>query len=313
MRVCTDISELRGIDERFAVTIGSYDGVHLGHRKILSALVKLAKELGASSVVITFEPHPRCVVEGGSCPPSLISREHNLKLIEAEGVDVCLIVKFDESLMSLSAREFIAEYLCSAINVAAICVGNNFVFGRGRDGNVETLKLLGDEMGFKVKCVSPVMVGGEIVSSTAIRDAVRSGRLDTASRLLGRPYSILGTIVRGRSFGRELGYPTANVDPHHEAIPPEGVYAVRAVVRATSYEGLLYIGRRPTFGGGEVSIEVYLMGFSDMIYGEDIEISFVSRIREDMKFESKEGLIRRIKVDQQIAKKIFCDKPSTSI
>ncbi len=313
MRVYTSIGELKGGDERFAVTIGSYDGVHLGHRKVLSELVRLAREINASSAVITFDPHPRRVVEGETWPPSLISKEHKLKLIEAEGVDVCLVVAFDKGLMNLSATDFFAKYLCSALNIVAVCVGSNFVFGHDREGNVSTLKSLGEEMGFMVKCVSPVRVEEVVVSSTAIRNAIRSGELDAASLLLGRPYSILGTIVRGRSLGSELGYPTANVDPHHEAAPPEGVYAVRAIVRGALHNGLLYIGRRPTFGSGDISIEVYLMDFADMIYGEDIEVSFVSKIRGDMKFRSKEELIGRIKLDEQIASEIFKGRHSTFI
>ena len=305
MRVYTSIEELAGTDERFAVTIGSYDGVHLGHMEVLLKLIKLAKKMDVSSAVLTFDPHPKCVVEGGSCPPSLISTTHKLKLIEAAGIDVCFLIPFDRRLMGLSAREFMAGYLCNAMNIAAVCVGSNFIFGHDRGGDVNTLKRIGEEAGFIVICVPPVRAGGVVVSSTAIRDAIRSGQLDTASLLLGRPYSILGTIVRGRNLGRELGYPTANVDPHHEAIPPEGVYAVRARIRGSFREGLLYIGRRPTFGGGDISIEVYLMGFADMIYGEDIEISFVSRIRGDMKFRSAEELVIRIKEDELEAAKSF--------
>ena len=305
MKIYTSIDEVKGTDERFAVTIGSYDGVHIGHKKVLSELVRLAKRMDASSAVVTFDPHPRRLVDGGSCPPSLISGAHKLRLIDASGVDVCLVVAFDKKLMSLSAREFVAGYLCSAMNIAAVCVGSNFVFGRDRGGDADALKSMGEEMGFEVSCVPPVRAGGVVVSSTAIRSAIGSGRLDEASTLLGRPYSILGTIIRGRTLGRKLGYPTANIDPHHEAIPPEGVYAVRARVRDASHEGLLYIGRRPTFGGGDISVEVYLVGFGGMIYGEDIEISFVSRIRGDMKFGSTEELVRRIKEDEREAAKSF--------
>jgi riboflavin kinase / FMN adenylyltransferase len=309
MRVYTDIEELAGSDERFAVTIGSYDGVHLGHRKVLSELTELAGELDALSVVITFDPHPRCVVEGGACPPSLISREHKLGLIEAAGIDICLVLPFDEELRRLDAGEFITGCLCSRMHIVAVCVGSDFVFGRGRGGCVTMLKSLGEELGFMVRCVPPVTVEGSIVSSTAIRDDILSGRIESASRLLGRPYSILGTIVPGRAIGRKLGYPTANVDPHHEAIPPEGVYAVKAVVRGNPYRALLYIGRRPTFGGGEVGIEVYLMDFSDMIYGEDIEVTFLSKIRGDMKFGSAGELVERIREDRRAAEGILGEKP----
>lgn len=305
MRVYASIEELAGSNERLAVTIGFYDGVHCGHRRVLAELVALAKEHGALSAVITFNPHPRCVVEGGASPPSLISIEHKLKLIEAAGVDICLVLPFDAELMRLDAREFMSVYLRSRLKIAAVCVGSDFVFGRGREGDAEMLKSMGEEAGFAVTSVPQVTVDGRVVSSTAIREAILSGDLATASKLLGRPYSILGTIVAGLALGRMLGYPTANLDPHHEAIPPEGVYAVTAAVRSVSRRGLLYIGRRPTFGGGELTIEVYLMDFDGMIYGEEIEVAFVSKIRDDMRFGSKDELAARIGEDLRAAERIF--------
>lgn len=279
-------------------TIGIFDSVHRGHQKILKKLVKEARHSGAKSLVITFHPHPRKVLRPDAKIPFITSLEHRLRLIESLGVDSSLVIRFTRSLSRMSARDFINKILVRRLGVKAIVVGVNFLFGNRDKGNFILLKKLSRLYGFKLFGVKPIRIKGTIVSSTKIRRAIEKGNLKDAALMLGRPVTVLGTVVKGRRIGRRLGFPTANIDPHHEAIPPSGVYAVDVKLKNKSYKAVLNIGTRPTFGkGSESTIELYILNFKQDIYNKDVEIIFKRKIRDERRFASIEALREEIQRD----------------
>lgn len=287
------------------VTIGVFDGVHIGHRRIIEMVVKRAKRLGIKSVVLTFDPHPIDILRPKSRIPSLISLGHRIRLIESLGADILIVVKFSKTFAKLSAGKFAKDILVSRLGAREVYVSEGFYFGKGAGADKEKLKDMGRALGFKVNIVAPVKADGHTVSSSLIRRAIAKGDLALGAKLLGRPVSILGTVVRGARLARELGYPTANVNPHHEVIPPSGVYAVRVSYRGISFKGVLNIGTRPTFFGPrdrEPSIEAHIFDFHKHIYGEDLEILFIKKLREEVKFKDRADLVRRIRKDAKQAR-----------
>lgn len=285
--------------------IGIFDGVHLGHRKIIRAAVLAARRIKGRSVVITFDPHPLKVLRPHRPIPSIMSTAHRVKLIRGLGADACSVIKFTKRFSDLKPRDFIKKILVDRYEVSELFVGNNFVFGKNNSGNAALLKRLGPEYGFKVAIVPMVKVNGKVVSSTAIRDLIVRARLKEASRMLGRPVTVFGTVVSGARRGRLLGYPTANIDPHHEAIPPSGVYAVRVKLGNKRFGGALFIGRRSTFGEKEPVIEAHIFDFRSMIYGEDIEVTFVKRLRGVKKFANHGKLVEQIRKDDANARRVL--------
>ena len=287
------------------LAIGIFDGVHIGHRRIISAAIREAKKRKEESVVITFDPHPSKILKPHMNVPSIMSTSHRLKLICGLGADRCCVVKFDKKFSKFTPKDFAGKVLAGKFKASKVFIGSNFVFGKGNSGNALSLKKLGREYGFEVKVVPMVKVGRNIVSSTAIRRHIIRGRLDEAARMLGRPVSVYGTVVSGKRRGRLLGYPTANIDPHHEAIPPAGVYAVWVRRGKKRYGGALFIGKRSTFGEKETVIEVHIFDFQEFIYREDIEVEFVKRLRRARKFADHAKLVEQIRRDDIQAKKIL--------
>jgi len=287
------------------LAIGIFDGVHIGHRRIINAAIREAKRRRKESVIITFDPHPSKVLKPHISVLSIMSTSHRLKLICALGADRCCVVKFDKKFSKLTPGDFAGKILASKFKASTVFIGSNFVFGKGNSGDALLLKKLGREYGFEVKVVPMVKVGRNVVSSTAIRSRIIGGKLSEAARMLGRPVSIYGTVVSGKKRGRLLGYPTANIDPHHEAIPPAGVYAVWVRRGNRRYGGALFIGRRSTFGEKEAVIEVHIFDFHEFIYREDIEVEFVKRLRGARKFTDHVKLIEQIKRDDILARKIL--------
>lgn len=280
------------------VAIGVFDGVHRGHQKILKKAVEAASGSGLKSLVITFHPHPRQVLNPESKIPLLTSEEHKCNLIKKIGVDFLLDIKFTKRLAGICAEDFIKEILLRRLNIKALVVGENFLFGHKGRGDFKSLKTMSRKYGFKLFGVKPLKVRGIQVSSTKIRKAIERGDLRLASSMLGRPVSVLGTVVKGRRVGRKLGFPTANINPHHEAIPPSGVYAVDAAVLGKIYRAILNIGTRPTFNlKKEPVIELCILKFNRDIYGEDVEIIFKRKLRNERKFKSTEALKEQIKKD----------------
>ncbi len=291
--------------KKTVAAIGIFDGVHLGHKKIIMAAARAAKRIRGRGVVITFDPHPLKILRPHKPIPSIMSTAHRVRLICELGADACSVIRFTKKFSNLKPRDFVKKILVGKFRISELFVGADFVFGKNNTGDIALLKSLGREYGFKVRVVPMVRAGGKIVSSTAIRELITAGRLAGASRMLGRPVTIFGTVVSGAGRGRLLGYPTANIDPHHEAIPPSGVYAVRVRLGKKKFGGALFIGRRPTFGGREPVIEAHIFDFRSMIYGEDIEVTFVKRLRGVRKFNGREKLIEQIKKDDFRARRIL--------
>ena len=274
------------------VTIGIFDGVHKGHQVILRKVVEEAKKLRLKSVAVTFDPHPVKVLSPGAKIPFLISLEHRIKLIKSLGIDNCVVIKFTKKFAKLIPEEFIKYILADKLNIKALVTGENFLFGFREKGDAKLLKRLSKIYNFKFYSVSPLKIEGDYVSSTRIRKAIEKGNLKLASKLLGRPVTILGTVVKGKALGRKIGFPTANIDPHHESIPPSGVYSVDVALEGKLYRGILNISNHNI-------IEVHIFNFNKNIYGKDIEVIFKQKIRDEKKFNTLQALKRQIQLDIQ--------------
>ncbi len=308
MRIHRDLVALTPASFRApAVTLGVFDGVHEGHRAILRALADAAARTGGETVVVTFDRHPRAVI-AGEAPPAITSLEHRLVLFERAGLDATVVLRFDEALAARSADEFLSEILVGKIGARAIVLGADSHFGRGRQGNIAFLRERAARSGFELVAV-PLLAAGEAaptVSSTAIRAAVREGRLDDAARMLGRPVSVLGRVQRGDGRGRTIGFPTANLSLHHELTPPRGVYVARLEIDGVRYRALVNIGVRPTFKDGQPGplqelTEVHLLGFDGPLYGRVLEVEILARLRDERRFPSADALVAQIRADREPA------------
>ena len=286
------------------LSIGMFDGVHKGHQKIIDKVVTVSRQKKCRSCLLTFDPHPRKYFQHHNGPLLITSIEHKLELFRKVGVDCSLIIDFDEMFSRLGAEEFICllfEKLC----FKGIVVGGDFRFGKNREGDSAYLKKLGMKIGFTVTEVSPFILNNIVVSSTEVRKAVQMGELEKSKELLGRDFSVLGTVIRGKNIGTRLGYPTANLDPHQEILPPGGVYIVRINLSGKTYSGLANVGYCPTFMDrlDDFSIEIYIFDFEKHIYGEHIEVFFLEKIREEKKFAAVENLVKQIKKDEKEARR----------
>ncbi|HRZ87132.1 MAG TPA: bifunctional riboflavin kinase/FAD synthetase [bacterium] len=308
MKIIRDLGSIKVPLERSVVTIGMFDGVHVGHQKVIRDVIARAKKTGGKSVVVTFRSHPQKVTGRGGETPLITSPEHKVSLIENLGVDVCLLFDFNREFSLLSPQIFVRKVLVDKLGAAFVFVGFNFLFGHNRTGGVELLRTLGRESGYRVVTEKPVTRSGITVSSTVIRKLIGTGDLALASALLGREYSLYGTVVKGDRIGRHLGYPTANIDPHNEVIPPTGVYAVKAVCGGEFYDAVVNIGVRPTFRLSDdvrMSVEAHLLDFSHDIYGEHLEMFFIRKLREERRFPHKDDLVRQIRKDEAAARNIL--------
>ena len=306
MKVIRGVKNIRRRFKKPVVTIGVFDGVHLGHKEVISGLVKRARCIKGTSVVVTFDPHPAKILYPKKTLPLLMSPEHRIKLIEELGGDALILLKFTRSFSKLSAENFVKCILVKKIGAREILLGKDFVFGRNKLGKRSFLKMAGEKSGFKVIEIPMARHSGALISSSRIRRLITEGKIDLASKLLDRPVSILGTVKKGVKRGGLLGYPTANIDPHHEAIPPSGVYAVLARYKGKTYGGILNIGNRPTFYKySEPTIEVHMFNFKESIYDEDLQIEFVKKVRDEKRFPGKDALIDRIRLDEEKSREIL--------
>lgn len=281
------------------VAIGMFDGVHLGHKKVLK---KVLSHRGRDRVVMTFDPHPQKVVSPDKTPPRIMSLEHRLRILERMGLDAAVVVNFTDFIAMMPPEEFVKRVI-HGIGARKVYVGDNFHFGRAQSGGTEDLKTIGKKYDIEVFAVEPVKVGRRVVSSTWLRELIRSGRLSMAEKLLRRPVTVMGTVVRGEERGRELGFPTANIDPHHEVMPPPGVYAVKINIEGKLHDGVVNVGFKPTFYGSKLRrrkepyVEVHLIGYKGHLYGRDLEVFFVKKLRNEKKYRTTEALIRQIGKD----------------
>jgi len=276
--------------------IGVFDGVHVGHQSLLRMVVEWAAQRGGTPVVVTFQRHPQLALEG-TRPPCITSLRHRLRLFEGLGVGLALVLNFDERLAAMSAEDFLRQVLCERLGARGLALGHDQRFGRGGLGDAALARRMGGELGLEVRVAPAVRVAGEVVSSTAVRSAIKAGWLERAAAMLGRPVSALGTVVRGQGKGRTLGCPTANLDLHYELQLPEGVYAGKAQASGREHDAVVNIGRRPTFAphglaylDAEPLVEAHLLDFSGDLYGQELEVRFLKRLREERVFPSAEAL-----------------------
>ena len=304
--VVKDINELR--DRIFAscATIGNFDGVHLGHQKLIARVRDRARILKISSVVITFDPHPLRVLVDKKTPPFITLTEQKLELISKLEVDYVLCIKFTKDLAALKPEEFVQKYLVNGLKLKELIIGYDYAFGKGRRGNFELLNKLGEKFGFAVEQLPPVMVDGAIVSSTRIRDMVQAGMVWEARKLLGRFYRVQGKVITGQKRGGPLlGFPTANICLKDELFPKTGVYAVWVEVLGQIKPGVANIGYNPTFGNDYLSVEVHILDFKQNIYGQAIRVHFVQRLRSEKKFADFNELKKQIQADIELGQKIL--------
>ena len=272
-------------------TIGNFDGHHLGHRALLQTVVETARKAQGTALVLTFEPHPVKILAPHVDLRFLTSPEEKLVHLEAAGIDEVVFLDFSPAFAAMSPDQFAQDILHRSLNLSELFVGNHFAFGKGRAGRIDDLVRLGGQYRFGVHPVPPVMIEGDVVSSSRIRQLIQAGNMERAATLLGRVYEIRGTVVHGMQQGQAMGWPTANLRvPHDRVVPPDGVYAAWAVHAEETHEAIAYIGTRPTFGAGERLIEVNLLDQKTDLYGQEITVQFVARVRGDHIFASADEL-----------------------
>jgi riboflavin kinase/FMN adenylyltransferase len=307
MRVIHAADELKPAGRKVCLAIGFFDGVHLGHQQIIRQTITDARQHEAIALVVTFDRHPNTVVAPSRVPPLIYSLPRKLRTIESLGADTLLLIHFDKAFSEQTGEGFIRALARDLGHVQSLCVGANFVFGHKRGGNVDLLKKLGAELKFTVHGMAAVSLDGRAVSSTRIREAIRAGDLDGVSQMLGRAYSLAGTVVRGDGLGHQIGFPTANLDVTGLALPPHGVYAVLVEVGGKTHRAVLNIGLRPTLQNPnpQLQVEAHLIDFAGDLYGQELEVAFVDKLRAEAKFPSLAELRQQIARDILDAQKRF--------
>jgi riboflavin kinase / FMN adenylyltransferase len=303
IRGLTDIGALKNP----VATIGNFDGVHMGHRQIFRKLIQAARDLNGVSVVITFLPHPLKVLPSGKKLSLISTYAEKECLLQASGIDYLVIIPFTKQFAALTAREFVTEILVGAIGIKKLIIGYDYAFGRKREGNIALLRQLGSEYGFAVEVLEPIWDGKTIFSSTNIRKMIEHGNVADVIAPLGRHFSISGKVVHGHHRGKVLGFPTANLQTEKELIPKNGVYAVKVKIDQAMYDGACNIGPNPTFGDEAIAIEVFIFDFTGDLYGRDLEVYFVERIRDEQKFPDATALQSAITVDIARCREILHD------
>lgn len=285
------------------VALGTFDGVHRGHRAILGTAVERARSLGVPAVACTFDPHPMEVLQPGRAPGVISSLDDRLASIAETGIDGTVVIAFTTETAAIEPETFVSEVLLARLHAREVVVGFNHTFGRGARGNTELLAKLGERLGYRTHVVPPFAIDGIPVSSTAIRAALAAGDVERAATLLGRPYAVVGEVVAGAARGRTLGFPTANVQADLPVLVRPGVYACRAEVDGEHFGGVVNVGVRPTFGESVLAVEVHLFDFTADIYGRRMRVSFVSRVRDERRFPSVEALKEQIAADAADARR----------
>ena len=303
MNVFENATELKPSGRKVCVAIGVFDGVHLGHQQVIRQTVADARQQEAIAVVITFDRHPNSIVAPDRIPPLLYSLPQKLRALDRLGADATWLIHFDEAFSRQSGEEFVRGLVRDFGRLHSACVGSDFTFGCQRSGNVALLQQLGRELNFVVHGLAAVSLDGQVVSSTRIREAIRHGQLDAASQMLGRGYSLAGTVLPGAQLGRKLGFPTANLEVRGLLLPPNGVYAARASVDGKQFRTVVNIGVRPTVAAASaVQVEAHLLGFEGDLYGRELEIGLVEKLRDEQKFSSVELLRAQIARDVEQAR-----------
>lgn len=285
------------------VALGTFDGVHLAHRAILSRAVERGRDLGVAAVACTFDPHPVEVLQPGRAPIAINPLAERLELIGATGVDGTVVIPFTPAFAAVEPETFVKDVVAGRLRAREVVVGYNHTFGRAARGTAGLLEELGGRLGVRVHVVPAYEVDGVPVSSSAIRTALQAGDVEGAGRLLGRPYAVIGDVVRGAGRGRGLGFPTANVEPDRPLLVKVGVYACQATVDDRTYEAVVNVGVRPTFGEDRVAVEVHLLDFSGDLYGRRVRVAFTRHLREERRFPSVDALRTQIQADVEDARR----------
>jgi riboflavin kinase / FMN adenylyltransferase len=305
MRVVRELSELREPLHKSAVTIGNFDGIHLGHRELLSRVVRSAGELGVTSAVLTFDPHPAQILAPEHAPKILTPLALKTTLIEQQGIELLAVLPFDRELSKLTPEEFISGILVEKLRASVVHVGSNFRFGHQRAGDTALLAELGRKSGFRVEVLPIIKVRGHRVSSSQVRHFLSEGRVEIAGRMLAKPYAVSGTIVAGEGVGHKQTVPTLNLGAVEEQLPKNGVYITRTRVGGTLYDSVTNIGYRPTFGHHRLTVETFLLNFSGVVKAGEMEIEFLHRLRDEIKFPDAEALKQQIQMDVRKSLKFF--------
>ena len=309
MKVFNRLDQIIEPIKRAVITIGNFDGVHIGHQALFHEVVEKAEAIDGTSVAMTFEPHPLRVLKQNNHPPLITLYEQKAELIERSGIDVLICVPFTLEFAALSAEQFVRDLLVQKIGIKAIVVGEDYRFGKNREGNIDLLNSFGIKYGFEVIVagwIKSARALAERISSTKIRELVTDGRMEQAEKMLGRNYQIRGKVVTGRDRGGKLlGIPTANLNLNDELCPKTGIYAVTVECKGNQHQGVANIGYSPTFEDHVFTVEVHILDFSDNLYGTNIRINFIKRIRDEIKFSNISELIEQIKLDIAVAREIF--------
>jgi riboflavin kinase/FMN adenylyltransferase len=307
LKILHSISELTQLRGPLFLAIGVFDGLHRGHQAVISTSARHAQSAGGTPVVVTFDPHPAKILRPKDAPHLLTATPHKIALIRQLGVRHLLIIEFNHDFAATPPEEFVLQLVKNSNPLGEICVGHEWSFGRNRAGNLDLLKTLGARFNFDVVGIPPVSVNGNVVSSTAIRQAVEVGDFAKAAEMLGRDYTILGTVVHGEAVGNKIGFPTANLSARSEQFPPNGVYFAEAWLKGMRHHGVINLGVRPTVARGEPqrTLEIHLLDFDRDIYGEDVEVRFLKYLRPEQKFGSVDALKAQIAADVKQAR-AFC-------
>ncbi len=306
MEILRSIPELERLRGPLFLAIGVFDGVHRGHQAVISTSADHAAASKGTPVVVTFDPHPEKVLRPQAAPHLLSATEHKIALIRALGVEHLLIITFDKQFAATEPEDFVQKLVIHSKPLREICVGHEWSFGKNRRGNLDLLKKLGAKFNFDVVGIPPVKINGAVVSSTAIRQAIEKGDLAKAAEMLGREYTILGTVTRGDNLGKKIGFPTANLSAHSEQFPPNGVYVAEARIDGELYRGVINLGIRPTVSSGksERVLEIHLFDFNRDIYGHDVEVRFLKFLRPEKKFQDLDTLVQQIRQDVEQARQL---------
>ena len=306
MEILRSIPELERLRGPLFLAIGVFDGVHRGHQAVISTSADHAAASNGTPVVVTFDPHPEKVLRPQAAPHLLSATEHKIALIRALGVEHLLIITFDKQFAATEPEDFVQKLVIHYKPLQEICVGHEWSFGKNRRGNLDLLKKLGAKFNFDVVGIPPVKINGAVVSSTAIREAIEKGDLAKAAEMLGREYTILGTVTRGDNLGKKIGFPTANLSAHSEQFPPNGVYVAEARIDGELYRGVINLGIRPTVSSGksERVLEIHLFDFNRDIYGHDVEVRFLKFLRSEKKFQDLDTLVQQIRQDVEQARQL---------
>lgn len=297
MKIFRSLEEIAAPFAGSAVTIGNFDGVHLGHREIFRRVKAAAAAIGGNSVIVTFAPHPMKVLAPEKSPLLINTYAEKELLIEVSGIDYLVVIPFTKEFAATTASEFARDVLVGKIGMKRLIIGYDYAFGRNREGNAEFLRQAGRELGFEVEVLEPLGNGATVYSSSLIRAMIAEGRVAEVVSLLGRHYSLAGKVVHGHSRGRGLGFPTANLETEKELVPRNGVYAVKVRIDETVWDGACNIGDNPTFGDAGRSIEIFLFDFEGDLYGREMRVYFVERLRDERKFADADFLVRQIAED----------------